>query len=79
MECSPIAVSGALSLECSLNLVPRDISGQHNTEWRGCDDLTSYVLQLQDSEKVSNNLIIKMTESDISLHATFILTENSSF
>ena len=42
---------------------------QHNAEWRGRDDLASYVLQLQDSEKVSNNFIIKMTESDISLHA----------
>ena len=31
--------------------------------------VASYVLQLQDSEKVSNNFIIKMTESGISLHA----------
>ena len=30
---------------------------QHNAEWRGRDDLASYVLQLQDSEKVSNNFI----------------------
>ena len=29
---------------------------QHNAEWRGCDDSASYVLHLQDSEKVSNKL-----------------------
>ena len=46
---------------------------QHNAEWRCCDDLASYVLQLQDSEKVSNNFIIKMTESDISLHAAMCI------
>ena len=45
-----------------------EVVGQHNAEWRG-HDLASYVLQLQDSEKVSNTFIIKMTESDISLHA----------
>ena len=54
---------------------------QHNAEWRGHDDLARYILQ-QDSEKVSNNFIIKMTESDISLHAViqtyFILHSNSS-
>ena len=30
---------------------------QHNAEWRGRDDLARYVLQPQDSEKVSNNFI----------------------
>ena len=45
-----------LELECSLDLVPRDISVENNTEWRGRDYLASHVLQLQDSEKVSNLL-----------------------
>ena len=31
---------------------------QFNAEWRGRDDLASYVLQLEDSEKVSNNFIM---------------------
>ena len=30
---------------------------QHNAEWKGRDDLASYALQLQDSEKVYNNFI----------------------
>ena len=30
---------------------------QHNAEWRGRDDLAGYVLQLQDSEKVSYSFI----------------------
>ena len=30
---------------------------QHNAEWRGHDDPVSYILQLQDSEKASNNFI----------------------
>ena len=34
---------------------------------------------LQDSEKVSNNFIIKMTESDISLHAVKINLVCSAF
>ena len=33
---------------------------QHNAEWRGQDDLLSYVLQLQDSEKVSTNFIVRL-------------------
>ena len=31
---------------------------QHNAKWKGRDDLARYVLQLQGSEKVSNNFII---------------------
>ena len=57
----------------SLVVAGRSLRGRHDLFIQRCDDLASYLLQLQDSEKVSNNFIIKMTESDISLHAANVI------